>query len=554
MNVVSYVGALAKPACAPIFLGSEDDPEDYKEYGFYLEDKVPGYRTVSVEGRESHSTDLKTDTNNTMVGDIWLGTKLNSRTITVNFAITTDTKAQLLRSYGTLRSVCSNLMYDMYRVIFHDDEAYYYEGHLTDVTMDEIDGSGSGVYAGNGSLTIYCEKPMKYSVKEYVASSDSNGFIRVSYDGTYPSYPRFELTNSENNGAIIISDQYSDVLLFGEVHNLQGEVEGGQLIIDHDFQKEQSAGKSFAFDQADAATSTYYDSIGISLDGQKLAYGTGGDLNNELYSLYLPKKVGKIGKNPWSGSGNIWSVKDCVNVTPSETETKVFINKDFDLEFGTTLLINNHSQNGGHLLQVLNEDKKPIMGMLWYLNSLDDTIHCRYLIGNTYIGEQQLIGHADNGGKNWERNGYHAKHRMQKRGDKLTWHYYQPYTVTLRPKDQQWLIDSKGAYIQYVQFGLETGNFPLPAIRCLRYIKYSTVYSHAFTTSQRFKANSNITIDTKNATAYMDGFSITDIGAVGNDWEAFCLRPGEVNGYGFSVSPWSKSKISGKMYYRNVMI
>ena len=61
--------------------------------------------------------------------------------------------------------------------------------------------------------------------------------------------------------------------------------------------------------------------------------------------------------------------------------------------------------------------------------------------------------------------------------------------------------------------------------------------------------------DCKNGDIYLNGVLSPELGALGNDWEGFCLTPG-LNQIGFAYSDWVTEKYAPtlKVRYREVFL
>ena len=71
----------------------------------------------------------------------------------------------------------------------------------------------------------------------------------------------------------------------------------------------------------------------------------------------------------------------------------------------------------------------------------------------------------------------------------------------------------------------------------------------------KFSANDVVVADCKNAEIYLNGIHSPNLGALGNDWEGFVLKPG-LNEIGFSYSSWVSAEYapSFKVCYREVFL
>ena len=71
----------------------------------------------------------------------------------------------------------------------------------------------------------------------------------------------------------------------------------------------------------------------------------------------------------------------------------------------------------------------------------------------------------------------------------------------------------------------------------------------------KFSANDIVTADCKNGEIYLNGVHSPELGALGNDWEGFCLNPG-LNQIGFAYSDWVADQYAPtvKVRYREVFL
>lgn len=71
----------------------------------------------------------------------------------------------------------------------------------------------------------------------------------------------------------------------------------------------------------------------------------------------------------------------------------------------------------------------------------------------------------------------------------------------------------------------------------------------------KFSANDIVTADCKNGEIALNGVLAPELGALGNDWEGFCLTPG-LNQIGFAYSSWVSSEYAPKVKvrYREVFL
>ena len=148
--------------------------------GTYLESVISGYRTLTVEGRETLSLDIETINTNIRNGAKYKRRRIASRTIFVNFAIKDTTPEGFAAKFNTLKQYLYGI--EEARLIFDDEPDKFFTGTFRTVTA---------TYTGltsTGRIEILCPDPFKYSLTEYTANA-VNGEISVNYGGTYPAHP-----------------------------------------------------------------------------------------------------------------------------------------------------------------------------------------------------------------------------------------------------------------------------------------------------------------------------------------------------------------------------
>lgn len=148
--------------------------------GTYLESVISGYRTLTVEGRETLSLDIETINTNIRNGAKYKRRRIASRTIIVNFAIKDTTPEGFAAKFNTLKQYLYGI--EEARLIFNDEPDKFFAGTFRNVTA---------TYTGltsTGRIEILCADPFKYSLTEYTVGAE-NGEISVTYGGTYPAYP-----------------------------------------------------------------------------------------------------------------------------------------------------------------------------------------------------------------------------------------------------------------------------------------------------------------------------------------------------------------------------
>lgn len=142
--------------------------------GQVLEDIIPGYQTLNIDGRGLLGRALDTVIVAGRAGDVVLGQRVPSRDITVYYLIKKTSNQEMQASLELLHTTLSSE--DDVTFQFGDED-YYRIGRLASVKNPPYDS-----YSGVGSFTIHCQDPYKY--KEMPALSGTNITLpKTSNDG-----------------------------------------------------------------------------------------------------------------------------------------------------------------------------------------------------------------------------------------------------------------------------------------------------------------------------------------------------------------------------------
>lgn len=153
--------------------------------GEYLEDLVPGYRTLSVSGREALSPEIESFHTGIRDGSSRKSRRYPERIITVKYQLISKSNEEFREAYNKLGGVLN--MEDA-QLVFRDEPDKYFIG--TPSLVEEVEQGRNAVV---GELEFLCLDPFKYSVVEYEAIPDMlQGSILLDYRGTYKSFPILE--------------------------------------------------------------------------------------------------------------------------------------------------------------------------------------------------------------------------------------------------------------------------------------------------------------------------------------------------------------------------
>ncbi len=150
--------------------------------GEYIENLIPGYRTLYVEGREALSPELDYFSVGSSDGATQKSKRYPERIITVTYQLIAKTSEDFRQAYNQLGKI---LNVEDAELIFNDEPDKFFKG-----TPSHIGEVPPGKNAVIGTIEFLCVDPFKYSVLEYEATpSLDDSSILVDYEGTYKAFP-----------------------------------------------------------------------------------------------------------------------------------------------------------------------------------------------------------------------------------------------------------------------------------------------------------------------------------------------------------------------------
>lgn len=213
-----------------------------------LEVTVPGYQTISVDGRGLVGRDIQTSSyqfvraggktrrrqksSSNFPRNKLLDSRLSSRTLRIRFELQANTDEQLRRRWEDLNAFVN--VVDG-RFTFSDDPNYYYVGTLSDT--DEAEERMNHVFS---SFSVECVDPYKYSIVLYPWRFAGRGDFRPNYP--YPvALEKAEITAGAMGQSLV---------LFNETQGLSIKIDkdiavGDKVILDfQDHRVYDGAGRS----------------------------------------------------------------------------------------------------------------------------------------------------------------------------------------------------------------------------------------------------------------------------------------------------------------------
>ncbi len=167
--------------------------------GEYIENLIPGYRTLNVSGREALSSELATYETGIRDGSTLQNKRYPARIITVTYQLISESNEAFREAYNQLAAI---LNVEEAELIFNDEPDKFFTG-----TPSDIGAVPPGRNAVKGEFELFCADPFKYSVVEYEATPIAGSFL-IDYNGTYKSYPTLEAEfyNEDESSAALTGD------------------------------------------------------------------------------------------------------------------------------------------------------------------------------------------------------------------------------------------------------------------------------------------------------------------------------------------------------------
>lgn len=538
--------------------GESDLPAEAVSYdGKWLDKEIPGFRTLSVSGREIMASVIDEKERENANGSIYKRKRYAARDIKVNYQLIADTAHEFRILYNRL---CQILDAEQVQVLFNDEPDKFFIGTKSDI--EEVPEGRNSVVA---SFTIHCTDPLKYSTKLYSASADSSGTINIQYNGTAPYYPEIEtIVGSGGTANVTYMNQNGKVIEFGNESSTitkKWEEEYNQSTpINYNSAKKDVLPRSF-FLQGEQNLNKetnlpVYDLGGIFNGVNPMAYGKP-TANAARHGIYMAEKLSHdTSKTFWNGSSITWTIPNDPKVTDDTSAGYT----DWYLWFHSAMVAGSAKQVGYFSISVEDQNHKAIATMTFLKNNQTDKVQVWFHVGDlcaTVHDDQYLTCNGNKTLNPWlnDDNGYHS---IRKNGATFTFHLFTP------EKFQYSLYkDTVAKYITLYVGGLNAKNndYPLITLNYLKGIMFTgyhegvKIQKEDTTTvgvANFFTSGSVVTVDTSQATISVNGVTRNGVSYIGNAWESFQLKNG-VNRIRAVMSSWCSGS-SHTVYYREAFL
>lgn len=532
--------------------------EALKINGEYIEDLIPGYRTLYVTGREALSPELDYIETGNRDGATAPKKRYPPRTIIVGYQLSATSNTAFRDAFNVLAGI---LDVEDAELIFNDEPDKYFTG--TPSGVSEVEPGRNSVV---GELEFFCADPFKYSVTEYEVTPtlDNGKTFLIDYKGTAKSFPKLEaafysesetdgsttnaLTGNGDCGHVSFFNEREKIILLGDEFEADGqELEMSQTLINQKFNTANSWGT--------AAKNLWPISKGVVTAGIVQGHG-----------LQMAKSYANAGANEYYLTPNYgtynpdgWKTATVSRTLPADDAGEVGAT-NFELSYKQKMAIgggkNDTKQYG--LFQVILSDAndKIIAGASISKNTTGKNAKIYYFINGKKRKETYTIDLSLNNKNFGQDKGFHDYDRtiktstIRKTGK----------TVEFKLGGTRYVFKDeaiKDAVVTKVTFSMGSLKQYTPlthnGLYWVHFVKHNCETWHDV--PNKFTTDNVVTADCNTGEIFLNDAPAPDYGAMGNDWDEFYLVPG-VNQIGTDYSYWVEDayKPTFKLKYREVFL
>ena len=533
-------------------VGSSLPAEALRLNGDYLEILIPGYRTLYVSGRELLAQELETTEITRRSGTLYRFRRYPERVITVGFQLIAEDSEAFRSAFNKLAGA---LNVEEAELVFADEPDKFFIGTPTGVGDVE---PGRNVVASEFEIT--CTDPFKYSLEEYEVepTADDGSTFVVDYRGTAPSFPTFEaaffseeetsedgesdvpLTGDGDCGYVAFLDEDSHILQFGDPDEADKTLVKSQTLVNQTFKKSTSWGTAVQSKWGSVAGITTSDAV-VKAGSPKMAKSVSTDPNYYLTA------------NSY-GSGEKWHGPSITRVVPADVSGEVGAANcklTYYIKFHIAKGKTGEKQYGCfQALLVSNENgtRKIVAGAAIWKSRAGTKGHIRFYVNGKVKQDVNIsLAYANK----YFGTGKSVKTcTITKSGGKITFNI----GGVKRTFTDNGIKNTK---VKQITFGIYKYG-TLSAVMCNGLYWAKFVKNKVDTWKEvpnKFSTDDVLTADCRSAEVLLNDDPTPELGAPGNDWETFCLKPG-VNQIGTAYSDWvlEAYKPTFKMRYREVFL
>ena len=488
-------------------LGSNLPSEAMNFNGKFLENEIPGYRTLTVSGRELIGSEFKVKDIEGLDGTIWKEKYLKPRTITVKYQINASSNKEFRDAYNKMNLLLSG---EQVKIYFNDETDKYFIG--TKTSNDEVDGGTNYVI---GEIEIYCSDPRKYSTteKEFTAT---DGVLNIVNEGTVPVSIDYEIqATSETEG----------VMQYGKIEELDSETyqQSEHLVSINNF-----------YNCADDTGGT---------DVMHPQYGSNGTLAEHTWFNQKFIGFGTVGAKKGSASGGLRTL-----VIPADSNGDTSGAQNFYCYFHLLFYAGLMGQTGEMCINFLTADNKLICGCNWYkTDTVGNTGHYEFWANGKMLRNFSYTTSHLHTQNPWYWSWGHCD--VLKEGGNIRFFYWGGYYNYYIPE----IANMKCAKIQiaFKQWGNRGGNqlMSMMGFDVINFTKNNV--SKWRDIPNRYPSGTKITIDGKSSHVYVNGMARPQDEVLGTKYFKAPVGTTEIK---TTCSSWSKSKPTVKARIREAWL
>lgn len=516
--------------------------------GQYLEDQIPGYHTLSVSGREALTAELDTVETGVRDGSRLKSRRYPARTITVQYQLVSASCAAFRDAYNRLGSILNAQNVEM---VFRDEPDKYFVG--TPGAIGDVD---PGTNCIVGEFNILCADPFKYSLKEYTATPAAGSATAViDYHGTYKAYPTLEV-DFWNEGEIAAD---------GTAHALTGKGDCGYVAFFAEDKKIIQLGDP---DEIDAEEGVYPKSQTLinqmfrdanawsdaARSLWRIADGTFGIQTFRVYNYNTQQETVKdyLGVSDY-GSGTGWHGPTLSRDIPTDGAGETGA-KNFTFTYRQKMWIGDNSlqdvnQTGRFQAQLMDNDGAQVAAIQIIKTTPGYQAELQYWIRGQKVYQYTIDLDWVNAVQESTDYGYVSV--IQKSGSTVS---FEQAGYLEKVFQDAAVADKKVTKIEFafLQYG-ETPVLSYHGLELVKFVKDNC--ETARNIPNKFSANDVLIADCRDCTVKLNGSPAPELGALGNNWEGFVLKPG-LNQIGVSYSAWVPADYAPtcKIRYREVYL
>ena len=537
-----------------IVANADKGPYSMTFNGIVLDNYITNLVIENVEGRDSLSSEISELSYGRVDGSRYRYRRNESRDLTVSYTIISNTDDDQRETLNTLRGILYAPGTENVPIIFADEPDKYYLGTVSNVTQEKITYNNTS----KGQITIRLSKPYKYAVNATtVASQLVSGKTRfiVDYDGTRKAYPEFTITfptenvpagsavsNSGDCGFISFVNQNGNVIQLGDPDetDLDSKSTNTTLI-----------NQKFTLWDSTASSNWSVNSNNARLGSDIVQAG--------LFSRIVSFNQSYIGSRSM-GSGDKWHGPSITYTLPSDDVA------DFSLSFGVVACTGGNPESARDIITELGRIKVQVANDAYTIAELEVIKSNKGSLNGTvnlYCGGDTATWYSSN---------ISLKTFNKKFGFKdpnNTSDTDPVRTVSIEKKSDTYKLKIGSVSRSYTVSNGPLGNAKYVTIwvgsygtddplGCLGVTDIRFQSNHWATNEQMknsFTTNDVCKVNCETGEIFLNNASTPSLGAVGNQWEQFCLMPG-LNQIEVNWSSWvsSNNKPTVSMTYRKVYV